>query len=50
MKFMRSGWILKKILKNLLCTTSWLFKIEPAQVAELEDLLDEEQYLKEIEN
>ncbi len=26
------------------------FKIEPAQVAELEDLLDEEQYLKEIEN
>ena len=30
--------------------TSWLFKIEPAQVAELEDLLDEEQYLKEIEN
>ena len=30
--------------------TSWLFKIEPAQVAELEELLDEEQYLKEIEN
>ena len=30
--------------------TSWLFKIEPAQVGELEDLLNEEQYLKEIEN
>ena len=30
--------------------TSWLFKIEPAQDAELEDLLDEEQYLQEIKN